>query len=642
MVPKIDCGESATKREVQLLKGCLDPTAVCNTGQYISVDSRPVSCARGILKQIIQLFKSYLRSSLTSANEHKINDPFLCMNLVCPPGSYDANVEPAKDDVLFTDSSHVLQLVETFLKSQYGELANKEKRTSQSRPPTSHPRAFDLLLAKKPPPAAKSLSILDMQQRDDLASIQDNLTDQSSSEVAIPDITATTLELQSNGRANGQSENFQDCNAIDVSDTVGASSMNTPISKEQTWHHSMYPTNEDYASGDAPAGSNSQDSEEEKDLRDIRISNPWALAKLNAPVLSQKQYMDHTSSVSRNQQLLTPAKTDLHPQANPSSPLHDQVDSNSGLPSPLKSQNGTAHAPSSPDTFPYPIRRWGKGQREANHRERRESGEEPPSSSILDSWVQRTPASQEPLLSEHDVQYARPRRDFVQASKLPQGTPLSAIPDISQRPARRPGPRKQQQPPNLNKPFKPPVRDPQHVWFDHLTPSQPRMKNPSKKPDASLPANYPHAPDLQTDPIASYPPPSPAIYHHPGLAATMDYEARKAAATAQRRAFLRQQHQSKLNTSSQQSTQIKVSASQQEQANSPHRNRYRSAIAALRPTTSEETPPMANADDDLNKSDVPPLDPNDPRAHLIRILNPSFQGRVQQGKLPLESVSEDG
>ena len=42
--------------------------------------------------------------------------------MVCPTGSYDANVEPAKDDVLFTDPEKFLEVVEAFFKSVYGQL----------------------------------------------------------------------------------------------------------------------------------------------------------------------------------------------------------------------------------------------------------------------------------------------------------------------------------------------------------------------------------------------------------------------------------------------------------------------------------------------------------------------------------------
>ncbi|KAL8708764.1 MAG: hypothetical protein Q9220_006406 [cf. Caloplaca sp. 1 TL-2023] len=598
MIPRVDC----------------DPAAVCTIGQYISVDSRPVSCARGTLKRIIQLFKSYFRSSLTSTNEHKINDPFLCMNLACPPGSYDANVEPAKDDVLFTDSSYVIRLMETFLQSQYGDLPSKEKQAAQARHSVMQSRPFDLLLAKKPP------RMLDTHREDDPASTQDPPMRESPSEVSIPEILPSALQLQPDKGLRDSIRDPHDLNARDIIVTGDLPFNDVSSIPEHSWHQSMCPINEAYMSGEPPSGSNSQDSEDEADLRDIRVSNPWTLAKLSVPISSEKHSMNYINGVSRNQQLPTPAKADIRPQLTSSSPLTVQRVSDSGLPSPQKSQNGIEQSSSSPDTFPYPIRRWGKGQREANHEDHRSPDEEQPSSTILDSWVQRTPTDKEPSLSGFDVQYPQPRRDFVQASELPQGTPLTAIPDISQRPIRRPGPRKQ---PNLNKPFKPPGQDHQHVWFDHLTPSQPRPKNPSKNTDTSLPAHLPHAHSISPPPSSS---PLP-----PGLAQTLDYETRKAAAMSQRRLFLRQQQQ-------QSTPPIKISSSQQT-TSSPHANRYASAIATLR----SPPPPLASPLPSDTPAPVPAvLDAKDPRAYLIRAINKSAKGRVQLGKLPLETPSSGG
>ena len=45
------------------------------TGQYLSIDSRPVSCEKGTMKKIVTMFKKYIRSSL-SDNSEKLKSPF--------------------------------------------------------------------------------------------------------------------------------------------------------------------------------------------------------------------------------------------------------------------------------------------------------------------------------------------------------------------------------------------------------------------------------------------------------------------------------------------------------------------------------------------------------------------------------------
>ncbi|KAL2870115.1 putative DNA mismatch repair protein [Aspergillus lucknowensis] len=104
-----------------------DLTIFNNSSQYISIDSRPVSSRRGVAQDITRLYKSYLRSAAPhSGSTPTITDPFLCLNIRCPEGSYDANVEPLKDDVLFEDKQMMLSLVENLLRDTYGECAHAD------------------------------------------------------------------------------------------------------------------------------------------------------------------------------------------------------------------------------------------------------------------------------------------------------------------------------------------------------------------------------------------------------------------------------------------------------------------------------------------------------------------------------------
>ncbi|KAL3478929.1 hypothetical protein BJX99DRAFT_223224 [Aspergillus californicus] len=100
-----------------------DYTKFNNSGQYISIDERPVSAGRGIAQDIVKLYKTYLRSISSHCGPNlNITDPFVCVHIKCPEGSYDVNVEPSKDDVLFEDKKAVLLLVESLLRDAYGEI----------------------------------------------------------------------------------------------------------------------------------------------------------------------------------------------------------------------------------------------------------------------------------------------------------------------------------------------------------------------------------------------------------------------------------------------------------------------------------------------------------------------------------------
>ena len=133
----------------------VDPSSINNHGQFVSIDSRPISCARGTLKQTISLYKSYLRSVKSPSDGQNVVDPFLYLNIICPQGSYDVNVEPAKDDVVFTDNDLFLSVIESFLVKIYGELKVKETEHLMK---LARPRSqrVEILLARKPQPRVKA------------------------------------------------------------------------------------------------------------------------------------------------------------------------------------------------------------------------------------------------------------------------------------------------------------------------------------------------------------------------------------------------------------------------------------------------------------------------------------------------------
>lgn len=123
-----------------------DPSKIGN-GQYLSVDTRPVSHEKGTMKKIVTLYKKYIRGALAETSS-KVKNPFIRLNVKCPIASYDANVEPAKDDVLFGNESILLELIESLFKDVYGEC--KADRAVSVGVLSKNFNDFELLLAKTP------------------------------------------------------------------------------------------------------------------------------------------------------------------------------------------------------------------------------------------------------------------------------------------------------------------------------------------------------------------------------------------------------------------------------------------------------------------------------------------------------------
>ncbi|KAL9628758.1 MAG: hypothetical protein Q9204_005683 [Flavoplaca sp. TL-2023a] len=299
--------ESSYRVEALMPKPDADPTAISSVGQYVSVDSRPVSCTRGTLKQIMQLYKSYIRSACSSSTERKLTDPFLCMNLVCPPGGYDANVEPAKDDVLFSNSPRVLEVVEAFLKGQYGDLQSKAKQAVRNKPTTGDVRNFDLLLARKPPQASAQTSTTDSTHQ------------YTTNSPFIPMIDVPALGNSGGDRASTKSRQSTDEVIIDQIGSVrhwvaeespedAQSSCTALANSAARSRRTCYQNENEHEPTNSNGTSQCYDFEDEDELRDISVSNPWTFAKLNAPIRPQRPTASNAEDADWNQQLLTPAK----------------------------------------------------------------------------------------------------------------------------------------------------------------------------------------------------------------------------------------------------------------------------------------------------------------------------------------------
>lgn len=133
----------------------IDSAKVSNAGQYISVDGRPLASGRGIARDITKMYKNHFRSANSNDKvSTPISDPFLCLQIQCPPGSYDVNIEPAKDDVLFEDPQQTLSLVKELFCSMYGdsfERVDSKKPSDKGKEKTTFNDGFELLMARKSP-----------------------------------------------------------------------------------------------------------------------------------------------------------------------------------------------------------------------------------------------------------------------------------------------------------------------------------------------------------------------------------------------------------------------------------------------------------------------------------------------------------
>lgn len=143
--------------EILLPKPSADVTKISH-GQYFSIDSRPVANDKGTMKRIVSLFKAYLKGTY-GGSPTTLQNPFLRMSILCPTASYDPNVEPAKDDILFSNERLILESIESFFKDIYGEpkSVNAPTRTSN---PVKQIDDFELMLARRP--QAPLMSIPDL------------------------------------------------------------------------------------------------------------------------------------------------------------------------------------------------------------------------------------------------------------------------------------------------------------------------------------------------------------------------------------------------------------------------------------------------------------------------------------------------
>lgn len=105
--------------EVLLPGAGADPLKI-SKGAFVSVDGRPISTALGTAKTLNLVFRRCIENHfVTTASKNLPKEPFIAMNIRCPPGAYDVNIEPSKEDVLFRNEDVILGQLESFLSLIY-------------------------------------------------------------------------------------------------------------------------------------------------------------------------------------------------------------------------------------------------------------------------------------------------------------------------------------------------------------------------------------------------------------------------------------------------------------------------------------------------------------------------------------------
>lgn len=442
--------------EAFLPKPTIDPAVICKKPtctHFIFVDSRSVSCTRGTLKQIHALYKSYFKSASSAPG---LSDPFVYLNICCPPSTYDPNIEPAKDDVLFHDGDAVVKVVEKMLARFYGELKTEERAGKQKVVERTMPNGFELLLARKPktsanvvtspskeqwpkqlPPPPKPAEIMDYNDLDEdeeemAAMAVDTVMEEEMDTGGPAAVNSSAMSKQRRTKVGHTVEDedhliasgdelVRPTNALMELEQIptppepgtaapapsilppGTGPLVTPRRKSTGWGFNMSGGLPDSDSDDPMNGELAmhESDNEETVRRDITLSNPWTAAKMNAPIVSSPI----SSSPASTQRAGNPARKPFNP------PI--RTGNRHGSPVlPEMVLRGT------PEAFPTPAPSspsagmFGGGRGSVV---RMRPGKEPAGGSVglMNSWISRTPRGE-----DGSPPRARKSTGFVSAANL--------------------------------------------------------------------------------------------------------------------------------------------------------------------------------------------------------------------------------
>ncbi|KAK5695139.1 hypothetical protein LTR97_008645 [Elasticomyces elasticus] len=410
-----------------------DPAKVSNIGTFLSVDGRPISSVRGTFKQMVKIFRDALKKS--NPRFDGIKEPFIHLSISCPSASYDPNIEPAKDDVLFEDTDVVIGLVRQLFAAVYPPVtASVMSEPSQTKAEIT--------------PAPKLRRV-----------------------IADDDDFVTPLELQHSPPRKRQP-------STPINHGPGDQLMPPPrtqhadaasedeVPQRRAFRSNMYGCDEedfDLLDARPPTGRTEADFEEMRLARkDVNVSNPWVMAKMNTSIRAP-------AAMVANEQEQEPVQDAGHDSSAmlPRSSVRDRHDAEhdfvaQGLPTPRPSSPSPPAQGFHPSDHVPDLRLARDGRvigSQALPPPLAHTTRSPEANDTVTSWLEDQPAVRK--APAYDITLSG------LAQEPPAGTPLSAIPDMT----RRKPPRKQFGQTPVSRPFISPIIDgppKEKVWFDHL------------------------------------------------------------------------------------------------------------------------------------------------------------------------------
>jgi len=108
---------------------------------FITVDGRPILRTKGIAKTLIKRYQRKMR--LKNGDMHN-NSYSWYLEIRCPEASYDVNVDPEKDDLMFAESATVERLWESALEGSIGEIQESSAERAEVISPAVTPHTAQI------------------------------------------------------------------------------------------------------------------------------------------------------------------------------------------------------------------------------------------------------------------------------------------------------------------------------------------------------------------------------------------------------------------------------------------------------------------------------------------------------------------
>lgn len=427
-----------------------------NIGSFVSIDRRPVTSQRSVPKQITKIFREYLKNA--NSQFDGVKEPFMLLEIGCPEQSYDPNIEPAKDDVLFEEPEKVIAAVKRLFAAVYEH--QQSLQISVQEPPEATP--------------GQDVSLID--DDDDTAHI--SMLEQAQSNES-PQFAKTPMVRALTGHRHITRDPSVNDSHHDSAQKIFKSNMYDCEEDDDETVHAR------------PLSGRREDIIEEirQAHKDISSSNPWVMAKMNASNKISQSHADEGLPTSPPKRQREPARDDSVADPISLAPSTPRASSPTACGQPFHPSN---HLPN--------IRLANDGRVVEAPGSFERSSFDTPARPPTAAVAMMTPSSSQ----------SRPQPAYnyglTSEPERQQGTPLSAIPLAKTR-----GRNNTDQRAQVNRPFVSPVIDgpeKEKVWFDHLEGVEDRERQrPRRRIDASSPTGLVSQGEMQhIEP--SFPPPA--------------------------------------------------------------------------------------------------------------------------------------